>query len=278
MNERRSRNQKRSVAMITLISLLFFGFFLGMRHATDADHVIAEATIVSKERKIGNAARLGLLWGIGHTVTILIAGGAIILFSVVIPRRLSLTMEFCVAVMLIVLGIMNLGGFIRWIIAGIASGTGRESRVHIHPHSHGDYVHSHAHNHNPEMHGHHETETPQGWLDRTFGGLGLYHALRPIIVGIVHGLAGSAALALLLLTTIRDPHWAMAYLLVFGLGTIAGMMFITTAIALPFTYTASRFARANRHLATVSGLLSLGFGLFLVYQIGFVDGLFKGEP
>jgi high-affinity nickel-transport protein len=265
-------------SMITLISLAFFGFFLGMRHATDPDHVIAVATIVSKERKIGNAAGLGLLWGIGHMATILVTGGAIIFFSVVIPPRMSLTMEFCVAVMLIVLGLMNLGGFTRCIITSVASGARREGRIHIHPHSHGDYVHSHAHHHHLEIHGHREDETPQGWLDRTFGGLGLYHALRPVIVGIVHGLAGSAALALLILTTIRDPLWAMVYLLVFGIGTISGMMLITTAIALPFTYTAGRFAKANRYLGTISGLLSLGFGLFLVYQIGFVDGLFKGEP
>jgi high-affinity nickel-transport protein len=264
--------------MMSLISFIFLGFFLGMRHATDPDHVIAVTTIVSKERKAGVAAWLGMLWGIGHTATILLVGGAIIFFSVVIPPRVSLTMEFCVGLMLIILGIMNLTGIMRWAPENLSSHPGHESATHIHPHRHGDYVHTHSHSHEPERHGHAEEETPQEALDGWFGSLGLYHALRPIVVGIVHGLAGSAALVLLVLTTIRDPLLALAYLLVFGVGTIAGMMLITAAIALPFTYTASRLVKANRYLGTVSGLLSLGFGLFLVYQVGFVDGLFKRNP
>jgi high-affinity nickel-transport protein len=97
--------------------------------------------------------------------------------------------------------------------------------------------------------------------------------LRPIVIGIVHGLAGSAAVALLVLPIIRNPAWGLAYLLIFGLGTIAGMMLITAAIAVPITYT-TRFQFFNRHLGTAAGALSFGFGLFLVYQIGFVDGLF----
>ncbi|HWN13259.1 MAG TPA: hypothetical protein VNU02_05325 [Candidatus Dormibacteraeota bacterium] len=95
---------------------------------------------------------------------------------------------------------------------------------------------------------------------------------RPLVVGVIHGLAGSAAVALLVLATIREPMWALAYLTIFGLGTIAGMMVITLAIAAPFAYTAARFGRLNRYLGVASGLLSVGFGLFLVYQIGFVGG------
>src|SRR5262249_35244699 len=101
---------------------------------------------------------------------------------------------------------------------------------------------------------------------------------RPLIIGVVHGLAGSAAAALLVLGAIRDPRWAAAYLLIFGAGTIAGMMLITTALAMPFADTAHRFARANRDLSLASGLLSVAFGLFLVYQIGFVAGLFPAHP
>jgi len=97
-------------------------------------------------------------------------------------------------------------------------------------------------------------------------------------VGVVHGLAGSAAVALLVLTTIRSPLWAVAYLLVFGVGTIAGMMLITMAIAMPFAYTESRLAWVSHYLGVATGLLSLGFGLFLVYQIGFVHGLFTAHP
>ncbi|MGH7599045.1 MAG: high-affinity nickel-transport family protein [bacterium] len=262
--------------MATLLSIIFLGFFLGMRHATDADHVIAVTTIVSRQRTIRGAALIGILWGLGHTLTIILVGGAMIIFSVVISPRLGLSLELGVALMLIILGFLNLKGITRWISETFSASQGRKSEIHhAHPHSHGDYVHSHVHSHNPEEHGHREDETPQGWLDRTFGKLGIYQVIRPIIIGVVHGLAGSAALALLVLPVIHDPLWAIAYLLVFGLGTIAGMALITTAIALPFAYTANWSVKINRYLGVASGLLSLGFGLFLVYQIGFVEGLFK---
>lgn len=260
--------------MITLISFMFLGFFLGMRHATDADHVIAISTIVSRERKMRSAALLGMFWGLGHSLTIFFVGGTIILFGLVIPPRLGLAMEFSVALMLIILGVMNLGGIMRWMRGNVMAAQQHEHGVHEHPHQHGDYIHSHPHRHAPENHGHDESATPQAWLDRVFGRIGFYQILRPIIIGIVHGLAGSAALALLVLTTIPEPLTALAYLLVFGLGTIAGMMLITAALALPIAYSAGRFANLNRHLALASGLLSLFFGLFLAYHIGFVEGLF----
>jgi high-affinity nickel-transport protein len=108
--------------------------------------------------------------------------------------------------------------------------------------------------------------------------LGLFHTLRPLFVGIVHGLAGSAAAALLVLATIHNPRWAAFFLLIFGLGTIAGMMLITCALALPFSYAGTRFSWLTRGLITGSGIVSLCFGLFLAYQIGFVDGLFTSHP
>ncbi len=265
--------------MTALLSVVLLGFFLGMRHATDADHVVAVTTIVSRQRTFASALLVGALWGVGHTVTIVLIGGAIIVFSVVIPPRLGLTMEFSVAIMLILLGVLNLTGILRQVGEALGSRHGDGGEGNSHPHSHNDYyVHAHPHGHGPETHGHREEDTPPGRLDRRFGGLGLYQALRPLIVGLIHGLAGSAAIALLVLTTIRNPVWALAYLVVFGLGTIAGMMLITSVIAVPVTFTAGRFERINRHLATASGLLSLAFGLFLAYHIGFVDGLFSGEP
>jgi high-affinity nickel-transport protein len=115
-------------------------------------------------------------------------------------------------------------------------------------------------------------------MDRNFARLGVYQALRPLIVGVVHGLAGSAAVALLVLTTIRNPYWAVGYLLVFGAGTIAGMMLVTAAIALPFTYSQSRFVRVNRALGVVSGLVSVGLGLFIVYKMGYVNGILTSHP
>ena len=249
------------------------GFLLGMRHATDPDHVIAVATIVTKERSPWSAALIGSLWGVGHTITIALVGGAIILFDVVIPPRVGLAMEFSVALMLIALGVLSLTGQLQ----RVSSGLGRSAEeVHAHPHSHEDYVHDHAHGHEPGSHGH--EGTPLSWMDRLFGRLGVYQVVRPIVVGLVHGLAGSAAVALLVLATIRDPLWAIGYLLLFGGGTIAGMMLITALISLPFAYTASRLARAHRYLGVATGLLSIGLGLFLAYEIGIGNGLFTGNP
>jgi high-affinity nickel-transport protein len=177
--------------------------------------------------------------------------------------------------MLILLGVLNVRGFKRAIKETVRmAGEGRSETCHTHCHHHGEYVHSHIHGHDPEVHGHKETETPTAWLDSRLGRLGIYRAIRPLIVGIVHGLAGSAAVALLVLPLIHEPLWAAAYLLIFGLGTIGGMMLITAAIALPFAFSARRSAAFHRHLGLATGMLSFGFGLFLVYQIGFVDGLF----
>jgi hypothetical protein len=260
-----------------LVTVILLGFFLGLRHATDPDHVIAVTTIVSRERTIRTAVRIGLMWGIGHSVTVVAVGTVIILAGVAIPPRLGLTMEFGVALMLIVLGLLNLTGLARWLRHALAAG-GDASAGHSHAHRHGDYVHTHLHGHAGSAHGHPDEATPQARLDRAFGRLGLYHVIRPLVVGIVHGLAGSAAVALLVLATIRDPWWALGYLVVFSVGTIAGMMLITATLALPLAYTAGRHARVSRVLATAAGLASLAFGLLLAYQIGYVQGLFGSHP
>jgi len=264
--------------MLTFLAILVLGFFLGMRHATDPDHVVAVATIVSRQRDVRQAALIGGLWGIGHTLTILLVGSAIILFGIVIPPRLGLTMELSVGLMLILLGVLNLTGFLRWLTQTFTPGMSASPDAHNHMHAHGDYVHAHPHSHAPEDHGHAESATLVGWLDRILGRLGLYQALRPLAVGVVHGLAGSAAVALLVLTTIRVAAWAIAYLLVFGVGTIAGMMLITAAIAVPFAASQTRFQRFNRGLSIASGVISVIFGIFIVYQMGFVNGLFTSKP
>ena len=256
---------------MTFLSILALGFFLGMRHATDSDHVIAVTTIVSRQRNIVSAALTGVFWGIGHSITLLTVGGAIILFGLVIPQRVGMGLEFCVALMLILLGWLNLRAFRR----SVSSVTSNEQHVHEHVHQHGDYVHRHPHGHDPEKHGHSEKDVPTARMDRQFGRSHFYRLLRPVIVGVVHGLAGSAAVALLVLPIIRDPIWAMMYLLIFGAGTIAGMMLITAAIAAPITYSANCFRAFNRYVGPAAGVLSLMFGLFLIYQIGYVDGLFR---
>jgi len=263
--------------MVGFLSIIAIGFFLGMRHATDPDHVIAVTTIVSRQNKISRAALTGVFWGVGHTLTILVVGTAIILFGVVIPARIGLSMEFSVAIMLLVLGVMNVAAFMRAARA-MAKVEHAAAAVHTHHHSHGDYIHTHPHGHAPESHPHSPDGTPVARMDRYFGSGTIYRQLRPLLVGIVHGLAGSAAVALLVLTTIRDPRWAIAYLLLFGIGTVAGMMLITMSIASAFTFFGRKHANFSGRLGLASGLLSLAFGLLLVYQIGIAGGLFTGHP
>jgi high-affinity nickel permease len=259
--------------MITFLSILAVGFFLGMRHATDPDHVIAVTAIVSNQRNSMRAALIGAFWGVGHTLTILIVGAGIILFNLVIPVRLGLSMELSVAVMLIILGMINVAGFLRSMPTTSTQNVEREALVHSHPHQHGDFIHSHPHTHQPEGHPHSSSQTPLAWLDRALGRMSMYQYLRPLVVGIVHGLAGSAAVALLVLTTIRNSHWAIAYLLLFGVGTIAGMMLITLGIASTLRLVSRRRQSVSRSLAMASGLLSMAFGLFVAYQICIVSGL-----
>lgn len=263
--------------MISGLTILAIGFVLGTRHATDPDHVIAVSTIVSRERSILKAGLIGALWGIGHTLTILAVGAGIILLDLAIPSRVGLTMEFCVGLMLILLGVLNLSGTMKWISEKFSPAHPPVVGEHAHIHEHGSKLHFHWHSHAPQREHHAESVAPPRWLERSLAGLSLYQALRPLFVGIVHGLAGSAAVALLVLSTIREPKWAVLYLLVFGIGTIIGMMLITIIIALPLSFAGYRFAWLNRALVTGSGIVSLAFGLFVCYEIGFVDGLFRAH-
>ena len=303
--------------MTSVLLILGIGFFLGMRHATDPDHVVAVSTIISREKSIPRAGLIGILWGVGHTITILVVGAAIILFGFAIPPRLGLALEFSVALMLILLGILNLTGAMRWISHKLspthpqpslaqahehshlhvhASIETREVQVHFHPHSHEASAEHHATEHHaielrapehqanvPERHAqepeHHANEIePPHWLRAPFAKLGWFHSLRPLLIGIVHGLAGSAAVALLVLGTIRSPRWAVFYLLIFGLGTVVGMMLMTLAFAVPMTVAGNRFAWMSRGMVTATGVLSLAFGVVVAYQIGVVDGLFTWHP
>jgi len=259
--------------MVSFLSIIALGFFLGMRHATDPDHVIAVTTIVSRERRVSKSAWIGAFWGVGHTLTIFVVGAAIILFGLVIPPRIGLSMELAVGAMLILLGLFNVRSFFRAVPAPVQTAI---VQVHSHHHAHGDYIHTHPHSHSPEQHPHAADETPVARIDRVMMRFTAYRPLRPLIIGIVHGLAGSAAVALLVLATIRDPRWAIAYLLVFGVGTIAGMMVITMSIASAFHL--ARGQNFLRRIALASGVLSLAFGIFVAYQICVVNGLFTANP
>jgi high-affinity nickel permease len=215
--------------MLTSFSVLALGFLLGMRHATDPDHVLAVTTIVAHERSVARAAGIGALWGAGHTATIVLVGGAILAFRLVVPPRLGLAMEFAVALMLVLLGVRNLR----------VAGTGR---------------------------------VPSGRVEATTS------RVRPIAVGFVHGLAGSAFVAMLVLTAIPSLVVGLAYLLVFGIGTVAGMTLVTAAIAVPSAYAATRVSGAQRYVQVAAGVASVCFGLFLAHRVGVVDGLFAATP
>ncbi|HTJ22507.1 MAG TPA: hypothetical protein VL383_08920 [Gemmatimonadaceae bacterium] len=206
--------------MISIFSILLLGFVLGMRHATDADHVVAVTAIVSGEPSLRRASKVGALWGIGHSVTILVVGGAIVLFRLNVPPRLGLALEFVVALMLIVLGALSLS-------------------------------------------------------DRAMTSAA--SAVRPVVVGLVHGLAGSAFVALLVVAAVPGVWLGLAYLALFGLGTIAGMALVTTAVALPSALSAHRIVHAHRYLRLASGVASVAFGLLLARH-GVSQGLFAAAP
>jgi high-affinity nickel-transport protein len=248
--------------LLPFVTVILLGLFLGMRHSTDPDHVVAVSTIVSRQGSIRSSATIGLLWGLGHTLTIFLVGSAIIVFGVVIPPRLGLSMEFCVALMLILLGVLNLTGVMRWI-------TDHLNRMKRVPATSRPVVSVYP--------GQRVSSRIELIRDGTIGKLGLYQTIRPLAVGLVHGLAGSAAVALLVLSTIKSPLWSTAYLLVFGFGTMVGMMLMTAAISMPLVYSGKKFFKINGYLIAISGFASMAFGIFLVYQIGFVDGLFTSQ-
>jgi len=207
--------------MLDTLTPILLGALLGLRHATDADHVVAVTTIVARQRSWLQAARIGAVWGIGHSVTLFLLGGAIIGFRLVIPPRIGLGLEFAVALMLIGLGYANL-------------------RRRDEPSA-------------PSLH-------------------------RPFWIGVVHGLAGSAAVALLVLSTIRAPLEAAVYLLMFGFGTIVGMMLVTLLLAAPTVYAGARVARMQGRVRLAAGALSIVFGLLLARELIVDGGLFSAVP
>lgn len=210
--------------MTDVFLVVALGFVLGMRHATDADHVIAVTTIVARQRGRLPAAFTGLLWGAGHSLTILAVGSAIILFNLTIPYRVGLGMELSVGAMLVALGVMNMAAGCHVNAAPNRVPVSRRERI------------------------------PLG-------------NLRPMLIGVVHGLAGSAAVTLLIVATVRDPIWSVGYLLVFGFGTTAGMMLVSVSIASAVSMAGGHGDRVTRHIGVAAGLASIVFGLAFAYQV-----------
>lgn len=231
--------------------VLAFGFVLGLKHAVEADHLAAVSTIVSERKSLWVSSLVGALWGIGHTISLLVAGVVVILFHFRVGERTEQALEFAVGLMLIALG------------ANALRKLARGGRVHLHAHRHGGREHIHPHVHDgapePDPHTHH----------------GLRLGPRPLLVGMVHGLAGSAALTLLVLSTISSPAVGLLYLVVFGVGSAGGMMLMSALFGLPVYLTAARFKRAHLAVRCLAGLFSLCLGLFTVYEIGYVNGLFR---
>ena len=237
-----------------LFAALALGVILGMRHALDPDHVVAVSTIVGEYRNPLRSFWVGVSWGLGHTTTLLVIGLIIIVLQLTIPDRLALFLEFAVGIMLVALGMQVIYSF-------------RKKKVHQHAHGHAEDAHQHFHSHaespdhSPQ---HHEIK-----------GVGRpFLRKKSYFVGIVHGVAGSAALTLLILASIESPLAGLGYILLFGLGSVLSMGIMTIFISFPFVFSANRLPGLNRVIQFSVGTLSILFGFFLMYQIGFVEGLF----
>jgi sulfite exporter TauE/SafE len=233
------------------VSLLSLGFLLGMRHALESDHVAAVASLATRSRSMGDTLRQGAVWGAGHTLTLFIFGSLVLLLDAVIPETLARVLEFMVGLMLIGLGI----DVLRRLLS---------ERIHFHVHRHADgRLHFHATSHAGERvhesvhHHHHEGRFP----------------LRALFVGMMHGMAGSAALILLTLQSVHSPLTGMLYILLFGVGSIAGMAALSAIIAVPLSYSFSSLRWARTGLHALVGVITLYVGGMTVYHIGIAGGL-----
>lgn len=237
--------------------MLAFGLLLGMRHALDPDHVAAVTALAARPRR-SPAWLLGAAWGVGHMGTIAAVGLALTGFKIAVPDRVGLLLEAGVGVMLVLLGVLNLAG--------------RDPRTlgvpfHTHPHEHGDPEHRHDAPDSGETHAHPHTHgielrSLRSWLEAARAP----ESLRAALVGLVHGLAGSAAVALLAAAVLPDVRWAFLYLLVFGLGNVAGMTLLTVFLERSMTAAARRWLGADRSLAVLTGLMSAGIGLRVLWE------------
>lgn len=237
----------------TTLSVIILGMVLGLRHALDPDHIIAVSTIVSDSRNPLKSIWIGISWGIGHTTTLFILGIVVIAVGVAIPDRLALFFEMLVGILLVILGIQVL-----WKI--------RQGRLHRHEHRHQKDNHQHFHSHsNAPSHRHPNANNWLRELKPSFRG-------KSYVIGLFHGLAGSAALMVLVLTTIENPVTGLIYVAIFGIGSMIGMGTVTIILSLPFSISAS-VPLFNRLVHITAGIGSIFFGSLLVYQILFQEHL-----
>jgi sulfite exporter TauE/SafE len=232
----------------SLIGTLALGFVLGLKHALDADHVVAISTIVGRQQSVWKSSVVGVIWGMGHTASLFVAAVVVILLRVTISETMALTMEFCVGLMLIILG----ADLLRRVVTG-------EVAIHSHAHEHSHDEHVHFHIHAPHL-------ASDGDSHHGVG-------KRPFLVGLVHGLAGSAALMLFVLSTISSPWLALLYVLIFGAGTIGGMLVMSTVISLPFALASHLLSALVGRIQLAVGVGSLAFGVFYTWQVAVNGGL-----
>jgi hypothetical protein len=234
---------------MTPLTTLGLGLLLGLTHAFDSDHLIAVSTIVARDRSLWRSAGVGLSWGVGHTLTLLLAGLIVLGFKIDIPTPVELSLECMVGVILVGLGVSTLYAC-------------RRKKLHAHSHAHGEAVHTHFHTH-AETAAHTHVHP-------------LRLGLRPLLIGMVHGLAGSAALMLLVLTAIPSPTLGLFYIGLFGCGSILGMGTISLLMGFCFSLATHRFEELNRMVRVTVGAVSTAFGGWIIVDIGFVQGLFLG--
>jgi ABC-type nickel/cobalt efflux system permease component RcnA len=246
-------------------ALLGLGFVFGLKHATEIDHIIAVSAVVSEQRKLARSLVVGALWGAGHTASLVVAGVVVLALRVAIPERVADWLEFGVALMIIGLGLSALVRALRR----------RRADAHIHRHRHDGLSHVHIHFHERGSE-HAATDAAPATAPSPVHSHALARVgFKPFVVGAVHGLAGSAALTLLVLAQIDSTALGLLYLAVFGLGSITGMVLMSGLIGLPFVLAARRLSGFHYGLQTIAGAVSIVFGLWYAYHTGVASGLFE---
>lgn len=237
-----------------MFGVIFLGFLIGMQHAMEADHVAAVASLATRSRSVAETARQGAVWGMGHTLTLFLFGGLVLMLDTLVPERFAQGLELVVGFMLVLLGVDVLRRLMR-------------ERIHFHLHKHGETVHFHAHAHQPgQTHADdpHRHEHPKAF------------PLRALFVGMMHGMAGSAALIILALDNVSSPAQGILYIALFGIGSILGMAMLAVAISLPLRYTSRSFTWAHNGLKAAVGIVTIGLGSVLIYELGITQGLLIG--